>query len=165
MAFTTYFTSISPAALGGSCGPPNQRKRSLLPSPSTQSGTPCCRAGGSKQEPFARRRGRSAVSGTPSSTSLENWRGSGGATVPAFQIPNTMANQLLQRIEPGEDVVVLSRYTGGTLPAAARTFRFSHGAGMHPLEEGTGILGSWVTTGRQHRIESYMLDAESRWCS
>jgi hypothetical protein len=72
-----------------------------------------------------------------------------------------MANQLLRRIQSGEEVVVLNRYTGGTLPAASRTFRCSHGAGMHPLQEGTGIWGTWVATGRQDRIESYMIDAES----
>lgn len=76
-----------------------------------------------------------------------------------------MANQLLRRIEPGEEVVVLSRYTGGTLPAAARTFRCSHGAGMHPLQEGTGIWGSWSATGRQDRIDSYMIDAGSSGAS
>lgn len=81
--------------------------------------------------------------------------------LPAFEIPtDRMANQLLRRIEPGEEVVVLNRYTGGTLPAASRTFRCSHGAGMHPLQEGTGIWGTWVATGCQDRIEAYMIDAE-----
>jgi hypothetical protein len=72
-----------------------------------------------------------------------------------------MANQLSRRIEQGEEVVVLSRYTGGTLPPKARTFRCSHGPGMHPAQEGTGIWGSWVSTGREDRIESYMIDAGS----
>jgi hypothetical protein len=81
--------------------------------------------------------------------------------VEAFPLIRRMANQLLRRIEPGEEVVVLSRYTGGTLTAAARTFKCSHGAGMHPLQEGTGIWGSWVATGRQDRIDSYMIDAAS----
>jgi hypothetical protein len=32
---------------------------------------------------------------------------------------------------------------------------------MHPLQEGTGIWGSWCATGRPDRIESYMIDAGS----
>jgi hypothetical protein len=99
--------------------------------------------------------------GSPSFPS-RNLRRAGGAPWLALQIPTIrMANQLLRLIEPGEEVVVLSRYTGGTLPPAARTFRCSHGVGMHPLQEGTGIWGSWSATGRQDRIESYMIDAGS----
>ena len=72
-----------------------------------------------------------------------------------------MANQLFRCIEQGEEVVILSRYTGGTLPPKARTFRCSHGPGMHPAQEGTGIWGCWVSTGREDRIESYMIDASN----
>jgi hypothetical protein len=72
-----------------------------------------------------------------------------------------MANALFRRIAANDVVVVLSRYVGGTAPMAQRRFRCSHGAGMDPAAEGTGIWGAWAATGRSDRIESYMIDASA----
>jgi hypothetical protein len=70
-----------------------------------------------------------------------------------------VSNKLLRRIAPGAHVVVLSRYAGGgTVAEGLRVFRCSHGAGMHPTEEGTGIWGTWAKTGVSDRIESYMIE-------
>jgi hypothetical protein len=70
-----------------------------------------------------------------------------------------MANQLNRVLQPGDEIVVLSRYMGGTFPPAARTFRCSHGAGMHPTQPGTGIWGCWSGSGKEDRIDSYMIEA------
>lgn len=70
-----------------------------------------------------------------------------------------MANQLNRALRPNDEIVVLSRYTGGTLPPRLRTFRCSHGAGMHPTQEGTGIWGRWSVSGKEDRIDSYMIEA------
>jgi hypothetical protein len=70
-----------------------------------------------------------------------------------------VSNNLLRRIAAGDHVVILSRYAGGgTVAEALRVFRCSHGAGMHPTEEGTGIWGTWAKTGVSDRIESYMIE-------
>jgi hypothetical protein len=63
------------------------------------------------------------------------------------------------KLRPGQIVVVLSRYMrGGVLPIAARRFVCSHGAGMDPFQPGTGIWGTWESSGEADRIEVHMLD-------
>lgn len=72
-----------------------------------------------------------------------------------------MSNNLFRRIRTNDVVLVLSRYVGGTLPEAQRKFRCSHGAGMDPAADGTGIWGEWIATGLTDRIEAYMIDPAS----
>lgn len=56
-------------------------------------------------------------------------------------------------------MTVLSRYVGGgVLPAVARRFVCSHGAGMDPAQAGTGIWGTWEASGDEGRIEVHMVD-------